>query len=362
MFNDLFKFVLSQLEISPSATFRESELVKISKRFFDSLEKGKYLLFDHYDKENQAYVSDRMGDEDCERFISKRNGKIFAHAVDPSVPTIELSKDEITYYRFSHERLIQEIREVNQLTAQHDPTSNLRLQYVGKQKESDTAVLIGYFENETQAEAELASVWTRISKHDLALILCPSIIPVSQQFLNSLMAQNIICVPFKDAFKKKNFALDFSVLAVKRDIPADIKLSPQQKEDYVKYGYLCYDSIEIPGTIPSKRSNDLIVNGHKIKMPDEGFKFLLELVVELKKGQGGWLTIHTERGKYQKFDNLRTRLEGSLRGKDAKKFIENDSSEWYRYRISTHPDFVTYDRDNLLKHGEPTVPRKFWRR
>lgn len=39
---------------------------------------------------------------------------------------------------------------------------------------------------------------------------------------------------------------------------------------------------------------------------------------------------------------------GSPLEKDAKKFIENDGSK--RYRISTHSDFVTYDRGNLLKH------------
>lgn len=39
--------------------------------------------------------------------------------------------------------------------------------------------------------------------------------------------------------------------------------------------------------------------------------------------------------------------------KDAKKFIENDGSK--RYRISTHPDFATYDLEKLLKHTESEV-------
>jgi len=58
-------------------------------------------------------------------------------------------------------------------------------------------------------------------------------------------------------------------------------------------------------------------------------------------------------GKYQIFDRVRQPLQGSLQGKDAKKFIENNASK--QYRISTHPDFVTYDRANLLKHTDPTV-------
>ncbi len=46
-------------------------------------------------------------------------------------------------------------------------------------------------------------------------------------------------------------------------------------------------------------------------------------------------------------------LDVCLLEKDVKKFIENDGSK--RYRISTHPDFVTCNRGNLLKHTDPEV-------
>ena len=80
-------------------------------------------------------------------------------------------------------------------------------------------------------------------------------------------------------------------------------------------------------------------NGHTVKMPDAPFRLLIELVVEQKKGDCGWLTRHIEAGKYQSFERLRKPLKGSLKEKDAKKFIENDGSK--RYRIATHPDCVT---------------------
>lgn len=47
--------------------------------------------------------------------------------------------------------------------------------------------------------------------------------------------------------------------------------------------------------------------------------------------------------------------DGCLLGKDAKKLIENDISDWFRYRIPTHPDLVTYNRENLLKHTDSGV-------
>ena len=95
------------------------------------------------------------------------------------------------------------------------------------------------------------------------------------------------------------------------------------------------------------------VNGHTIKMPDNAFKLFIELVVELKKGKGGWLTKVVDAGKYQIFDRVRSPLQGSLQVKDAKKFIENNASK--QYRISTHPDFVTYNLANLKKHTDSTV-------
>lgn len=47
-------------------------------------------------------------------------------------------------------------------------------------------------------------------------------------------------------------------------------------------------------------------------------------------------------------------LQGSLLEKNARKFIENDGSK--SYRISTHPDFITYDKKKLLLH--PIIKQK----
>lgn len=80
------------------------------------------------------------------------------------------------------------------------------------------------------------------------------------------------------------------------------RLTAAQMADYTKHKYLCYDSLHIHGTGQLKRSNDVVVNGHTVKMPDGPFRLLVELVAELKKGEGGWLTKHTETGKYQYID------------------------------------------------------------
>ena len=95
------------------------------------------------------------------------------------------------------------------------------------------------------------------------------------------------------------------------------------------------------------------MNGVKIKVPDASFELLLEFVVALKEGHGGWMTKVVDAGKYPIFDHLRKALIVGLSEKDGLKFIENDGAK--HYRISTHPDFVTYNRDNLLRHPDAPI-------
>ncbi len=139
------------------------------------------------------------------------------------------------------------------------------------------------------------------------------------------------------------------------------ELSKGQKSEYEKFEYQCYDKVYIPGTIPMKRSNLMKVNGNEIKMGDSIFTLFLRFVVELKKKKGGWVNrytlgsegIVTDVEKFQIYSNLRTALEGSLLDKDGQKFIQSDGSK--NYRISTHPDFITYDRKKLINHSERLV-------
>lgn len=79
-------------------------------------------------------------------------------------------------------------------------------------------------------------------------------------------------------------------------------------------------------------------------MGDALFVLLLSLVVELKRGKGGWVDKITlwETGlvsspdSYQAYSNLRNILAGSLLKKGGAAFIQNDGSKLYR--ISTHSD------------------------
>ncbi|MDD5584715.1 MAG: hypothetical protein PHV55_06645 [Candidatus Omnitrophica bacterium] len=139
------------------------------------------------------------------------------------------------------------------------------------------------------------------------------------------------------------------------------QLTKDQEEDYKNFEYKCYDRLHIPGGILMKRSNEIELNGHRIRLGDSMFRLFLRLALELKKRRGGWVSRHTlesegiitDVDKFQIYSNLRTSLQGSLLDKEGQKFIENNGSK--QYRISLHPDFITYHREKLLKHHDSSI-------
>ena len=87
----------------------------------------------------------------------------------------------------------------------------------------------------------------------------------------------------------------------------------------------------------------------------------MRFVVELKKGKGGWVPISDLiTNKYinnqehrQRYSNPRTALKGRLHEGDGQKFIESSGS--MEYRLSTHPDLVTFDKKKLKSHPDSKI-------
>jgi len=147
--------------------------------------------------------------------------------------------------------------------------------------------------------------------------------------------------------------------------------SEEQKRDYKKHEYKCKDKIYILGTSQYFRSNGIIINEVKMTIGDSILKLLLRFLVELKKGSGGWISRDTILDEnifnsddpdhpkgiedFRIYYELRKALKGYLLKKDSNKFIENDRKK--HYRISTHPDFIKYDREKLLSHKDPQIKR-----
>ena len=204
-----------------------------------------------------------------------------------------------------------------------------------------------------------------IDKHNSILVVFAPVSKTEGNFLKDHLKTNRIVYKSFDTNTCKLLGEIISGI-LRPDIGADLvirELTERQHRDYKDFEYKCYDKIYIPGTIPMKRSNEVEVNNHKIKLGDSVFKLFLRLVLELKKKKEGWVNRHSlgsdsiiaDVEKFQIYSNLRMALEGSLVDKDGQKFIENNGSK--QYRISLHPDFITYDREKLLKHPDSGIQK-----
>jgi len=140
----------------------------------------------------------------------------------------------------------------------------------------------------------------------------------------------------------------------------NINLSSKQEKDYEKYGYICKDRIYIPGTPSVRRNCIILLNDKETKIKDANFLLLLRFVVELKKGKGGKVHINDlekdkiipSRSYYQYIDRLNNDLKVNIMfcKYNTKKLIKSVGARYFQ--ISTHPDFITYNLDNLLNYPD----------
>lgn len=157
------------------------------------------------------------------------------------------------------------------------------------------------------------------------------------------------------------------LLGIPKDQEGDIrkvKLINSQKEDYKKYKYKTYFKIDIIGELKElKKEKYIKVNSNGIELGKNNFILFVKLAVELKRNNEGWVDIESFvqeidlsfTGRYQLIARLRDDLVKikALDNNIVKKLIENKKSGLYR--ISTHPDFITYDKDKLLNHKDPQI-------
>lgn len=344
MSDKLFMHLLKQLEGSPETKFYEARLKDISAVGFADLKRQKHLLFDQYDPEEESYFG-RNGDE---RIIRKINGKWLG--TSESGRSIELKDQDLKRYLLNISPLLDEIKTKNNL-ARNINRITPRVHYVGEKTVlgNSVGIFVVLLSDDIVAEAELLGIRSKIDTVDNILILCPSFVITSQDFLARLSGQNIVCCTFQEVLGEKDKVIDFSKIQFRREADQGVpKLTQKQKADYDKFKFKCYDRVYIPGTSSIKRSNDVEINSHKLKIPNQVFPFLIQLVVALKSGGDGWVTRKANPGKHQFYDNFRTPIEGSLINKNGKDFLQNGGEG--QWRLSVHPDFITYERANLMKH------------
>ena len=139
----------------------------------------------------------------------------------------------------------------------------------------------------------------------------------------------------------------------------EIKLTDSQREDYKKYNYKCYYKINIIGKdVDPKKENYIEIDGNGIELSENNFRIFMRLILEIKNNKEGWVNIEkfiedTQlqlSGHYQLISRLRQNIQKILSEKEAKKLIQNKKSGLYR--ISNHPDFISYVKEQLIQVDE----------
>jgi hypothetical protein len=140
-------------------------------------------------------------------------------------------------------------------------------------------------------------------------------------------------------------------------------LSDKEVTEFHYYNYRSKLPIFITGDTEKWASNIVLVNGIRISIGDAPFILFLRLVVELFKNKKGMLSktklinagyIKAD-GEYQAINRLRQAFSAALDSLSPYEFIE--SCERRAIRLSTHPAFISYDKERLLHHRNEKVRR-----
>ena len=356
----MIKFLLQEVERSPNPLFTKKELLSVSAKDFQDLTRRKILFYLGPSEGDMERLRLPRCQHGCPLTVVRVEEGLEAVCLEhPEEDPIPIEKEDLNRYAFSVDMLLGQLRTANRIDGKlHRITGGSF--YVGYKTYSDNRVGFIFIHRIGNEKLVKLSGLKHLCKDDHILVVLTPASTIEDVILKGqLRHEKIVQTSLVSSLDPKSFELPIDKLISGFLRPKETtELSKRQKAEYEKFEYQCYDKVHIPGTIPMKRSNLVVVNGNEIKMGDSLFTLFLRFVIELKKKKGGWVNIYTLKServitdvlKYQIYSNLRTALEGSLQDRDGQKFIQSDGSK--NYRISAHPDFITYSKKKLLAHQD----------
>jgi len=356
-------FLLKELERAPNPVFSKRELLAISPHDFEDLKRRKILTYYRPPGDDMETLRWPRCQHGCLLTVQKFGELYEAFCLNhPGEDAILVGEDELNRYALSVSGLLEGFRSANHMdgkVSQIDRTScHLGFKTFGSFR-VDFVFTTGMAPGKLVNLSGLKHVCT--DAH-IVCVLTPTSQIEDVLLEGRLRRDKVVSIALLPNMDPHTFVVPFERLlsgflefGPGQTSPYP-ELSPKQADDYKTFEYRCFDRVHIPGSIPMKRSNLIVVNGTEVAIPDYTFPLLLSLVFELKRGSGGWIDRYSmaEKGilddpdRLQIFSNLRNALKGGLQGWDAKEFIQSDRSK--NHRISTHPDFVSYNKDKLLNH------------
>ncbi len=361
----MIRFLLNEIEKSPNPLFCKKELLSISEEEFNILTDKKILVYFRPDSDSMEKLRFPCCQYGCGLTVLRTEEAFEAVCLEhPEEDPITVEKDDLSRYKLSIDKLLFEIRKANRIDGDLHRISG-GYYYVGYKTYNDNRVGIIFAPNIREAGVVNLSGLKHLCKDDDVLLVLTPVSDINDIILKKQLASDkIVQIPMAARLNAENFELPIqecvSTLIERKGVPL-AELSSKQKGDYENFEYLCYDKIYIPGAIPMKRSNLIAVNGNEISLGDSLFRLFLRFTLELMRKKGGWLSKHSlyeehfisDVDRFQIYSDLRKRIEGSLIVKAGEKLIQNDGSE--NYRLSIHPDFISYDKKKLGDHPDNII-------
>ncbi len=360
----MIRFLLQEIERSPNPVFAKKELLSISPEDFEELRKRKILTYFRTSRNGVETLRFPRCQHGCPLTVVSVDGELEAVCLEhPGEDPITIEKGDLDRYTFSVDMLLMQIRVANRIDGRLSRISGGYF-YLGYKTYNTGRVGFIFIPRIGDEGLIKLSGLRHICREDDVLVALTPDSTVEDLILKGRLSHDRIAQKsLTSSLNPETFELPIEELIsgllepkAGKEVPIT-ELSEKQREDYEQFEYQCYDKIDIPGTIPMGRSNFIMVNENKVRIGDSLFILLLRFVVELKKNAGGWVNVQDFKSEgiitsngYQAYGRLRTALVGSLTDRDGQRFIQNDKAR--NYRISTHPDFITYNKEKLQSHQD----------
>lgn len=354
----MIDWILSELEKQPSTLFYEKELKVRDADAFTRLKREKLLVYVHPDDHSETYGLGQKKPLTVARIDDELYG---FDDEDLEAAPIPLKRADLSRYKFSLEGFIKKLREANNLLGPMSPLDK-RLVFAGE-KATDgkiVAFVFALLDSEKRAENLLLSLPSRISSSpDLVVVATPSFTLKSEALRAQLGRLRIHVVPIGDVAKP---CIDISAVLAEAPLrKPTITLTLQQEQEFVQRGYRSRLPIFITGDFEKRATNILEVDGTRVPVNNAPFGIFLALAVALWKNKEGCVTKAGLRsrglvkfgGEDQAINRLRQAFSTVLGHLKPEEFIE--AHDTGKLRLSTHPAYVRYDKDKLLRHRNEKI-------
>jgi len=330
----MIRSILEKYENSPSVVFRKPDFREDQ---FEDLKRFGLLEFIQPDPYYQTYPCKYSCSKSCPMEVIKFKDNLYAICPkDSDKDPILVDKIYLHKYRFLIKGLLEKLKLENNIFGALKELSK-DCYYLGSKQYGGEKVGFVFLRNADSVV--LVGIQTICNEKNLVILT-----PVQKLEKVDLSGRNIINFSLAESLRDFKLDIDLSSLNIKND-----GLTEQQKLDYEKYKYLCYDKIRIPDQEPKNRTYTMYVNEKPVKLGESLYRLLVRLAAELKKGNGGWVNVYTLYGdkiitdpeKYHIYSDLRSKLEGCLLKGNAKDLIESDGSK--NYRLSVHQDLIRFE-------------------